>query len=495
MTTLSLASMAQEAAARWPDKVALVDGERRPTFAQVWDGCLRVAGGLVAAGVGPGDAVALLAPNSVEFVVGYYGILAAGGTVVPVPTLLHGPEAAYLVTRSGARLVLHHRALAPVAQEAAGSQARALAVEDLVAADDALAGTVTRQAEDTAVIFFTSGTTGHPKGALLPHVSIVVNTTSVCIDLGLHHDDVSMAVLPLFHVFGQVSVPNTAMRLGQTLVLAARFEPVALLDLMVREGVTIFNGVPTMFVHLDAAARAGAPVPALKHACSGGAAIPAAVLEEFEQLFGVPIHEGYGLSETTSGATLNQDHFGVRPGSVGHGLWGVDVEVVDALPGGDLTPLPAGERGEVVVRGPNVFAGYLGDPDATAAALVDGWLRTGDIGVKDDDGFCFIVDRTKDLIIRGGFTVYPREVEEAIMRHPDVQQVAVVGVPDDVSGEEVCAVVVPRAGATIDPHALVAWCRERLGAHKYPRRVEVMTELPMGPSQKVLKRELRARLA
>jgi long-chain acyl-CoA synthetase len=228
---------------------------------------------------------------------------------------------------------------------------------------------------------------------------------------------------------------------------------------------------------------------------SGGASLPVAVLERFEKVFETTVYEGYGLSETSPTATVNQPVFGTRAGTVGHPVWGVEVEVADADVEDRIVLLDEDQTGEIVVRGHNVFDGYLDDPEATEAVLVDGWFRTGDIGTKDAAGFISIVDRKKDLIIRGGFNVYPREVEEALARHPEVAQVAVVGLPDDDVGEEVCAVVVPQPGADLDPQALTEWARERLGGHKYPRQVRIVPELPLGPSHKVLKRELRRRLA
>jgi long-chain acyl-CoA synthetase len=316
---------------------------------------------------------------------------------------------------------------------------------------------ITRQAEDLAVIFCTSGTSGTPKGAMLSHLNLVMNATVNAFDSnGLSADDVVMGALPLFHAFGQSAAMNASFRVGATLVPAV-------LELMVREGVTRFPGVPTMFIQRLRAAPAAARLPRLTSCTSGGAALPVAVLEEFERVFGTTIYEGYGPSETSPTATVNQRAFGTRPGTVGHPVWGVEAEIADAAVLERIELLPPGE--------------------------------TGDIGTKDADGFVTIVDRRKDLIIRGGFNVYPREVEEVLARHPDVGQVAVIGVPDAERGEEICAVVVPRPGHSIDVDALLAWGRENLARHKYPRLVRVAPELPVGPSQKVLKRELRRRFA
>jgi long-chain acyl-CoA synthetase len=283
---------------------------------------------------------------------------------------------------------------------------------------------------------------------------------------------------------------NGTFRTGGTLVLLARFTGEAAIALMVSENVDVFHAVPTMYVGLLEAAGAAQRLPRLRLCVSGGAALPMAVLERFNATFDAEVLEGYGLSETSPVATMNQPHFGTRAGTVGHPIWGVDVEIARADVDDRIELLPTGELGEIVIRGHNVFAGYLNRPEDTAAALVDGWFRSGDLGRKDADGFVSIVDRKKDLVIRGGFNVYPREVEEVLLRHPGVGQVAVIGVPDDTLGEEVCAVVVA-AGDGVDADALIAWSGEHLGRHKYPRQVRFVDALPLGPSHKVLKRELR----
>jgi long-chain acyl-CoA synthetase len=493
MTALSLASVLAEPARRRPDATALVEGGTRLSYADLWREARAVAAALAARGTGPGDRVALLAPNVADFVRCYYGIIAAGGVVVPVPTLLTGGEAAQVVGDSGAGLLLYHgqfAAAGTAAAQAAGIPA--LDVAGLGEGTPPFGTFVTRQAEDLAVIFYTSGTTGAPKGAMLTHLNLVMNATVNAFDSnGLGAGDVVLGALPLFHTFGQSAAMNASFRVGATLVLQPRFDAAAALELMAAEGVTRFLGVPTMFIQLLRAAPAAARLPRLTSCTSGGAALPVAVLEEFEKAFGTVIYEGYGLSETSPTASVNQRSFGTRAGTVGHPIWGVEVEIADAAIAGRIELLPAGEAGEIVIRGHNVFAGYLNHLEATAEVMVDGWFRTGDIGTRDADGFITIVDRRKDLIIRAGFNVYPREVEEVLSRHPDVGQVAVIGVPDAERGEEVCAVVVPRPGHEIDADELLAWGKERLAGHKYPRLVRVLPELPVGPSQKVLKRELR----
>jgi long-chain acyl-CoA synthetase len=499
MTTLSLATVLAESARRRPDQLALVQGDLRVSYRDLWHQARGHAAALGERGVGPGDRVALLAPNVADFVRAYYGILAVGGVVVPVPTLLNAEEAAYIIGHSGAQTVLYDASFAAMATGAAErAGVPAWDVADLGAEDlEPVRVPAPREAEDTAVIFYTSGTTGRPKGALLTHLNLVMNATVNAFDANpILRDDVVMGCLPLFHTFGQTVSMNSTFRVGATLLLQPRFDPAAAIDLMHAERATLFFGVPTMYVQLLEAAPRAAALPELRDCVSGGASLPVAVLERFEKAFGTTVYEGYGLSETSPTASVNQPWFGTRAGTVGHSIWGVEVEVADETVDDRVDLLPPGSLGEIVIRGHNVFAGYLDDPDATAAAVVDGWFRTGDIGTVDDQGFISIVDRKKDLIIRGGFNVYPREVEEVLSRHPRVAQVAVIGVPDDEQGEEVCAVVIPvPSDGPLDPEELVAWSREHLGRHKYPRRVEVLDALPMGPSHKVLKRELRTQFS
>lgn len=494
MSTLSLATLLAEPARRFPRRTALVEGDDRPTYAELWRQARQYAQYLADCGLTPGDRVALLCPNTVAFVRAYYGIIAAGGVVVPVPTLLGPEELDHLLTDAGARYLVCHDDLAALG-EAAAARAGIRALAPTSPAGTApVRSYVSRSPEDLAVVFYTSGTTGRPKGALLTHLNLVLNATVNAFDATpFQSDDVVLGCLPLFHTFGQTVALNATFRVGATLVLQPRFDAADAIGLMNREGVTAFFGVPTMFDRLTAAARTADRLPALRTCVSGGAGLPDTVLEAFQEAFATTVYEGYGLSETAPTAAANQPVFGTRAGTVGHAVWGVEVEIADADIHDRTELLPPGARGEVVIRGHNVFAGYLGQPAATAAVLVDGWFRTGDIGVRDEDGFLSIVDRTKDLIIRNGYNVYPREVEEVMIRHPAVAQVAVIGLPDERTGEEVCAVVVPADGAARDSEQLIAWARDHLAGHKYPRRVEWAESLPLGPSHKVLKRELRAR--
>ncbi|MCX2729949.1 long-chain fatty acid--CoA ligase [Saccharopolyspora sp. NFXS83] len=512
-TTLSLVSVLAEPARITPRATAVVEGTERVDYGELWEQVRAHAAALRARGVGPGDRVAIVAPNVIDFVRAYYAVLTAGAVVVPVPLLLVPDEAAYLLRNSGAKLVIGHTSQLALAAESArragiplvsvGPGGPSQDAPPSLSAEAADAEPVrafeTRSPEDPAVIFYTSGTTGRPKGAVLTHLNLVMNATVNAFDANdTRSDDLVLGCLPLFHVFGQTVSLNTTFRAGATLVLQPKFDPAEALRLIRDHRITQLNGVPTMYIRMLEAAGDDAEVPSLRMCVSGGAALPVAVLERFQRRFGAPIHEGYGLSETSPTATVNQPAFGPRAGTVGHALWGIDVEVAEPSVEDRIELLPAGEVGEIVVRGHNVFAGYLDDPDATAAAVVDGWFRTGDMGTKDAEGYVSIVDRKKDLIIRNGYNIYPREVEELLIRHPAVAQCAVIGLPDPGRGEEVCAVVVPERGEEPDEalaKAITAWAAEQTAHHKYPRRVVFVDELPLGPSHKVLKRELRSRIA
>jgi long-chain acyl-CoA synthetase len=354
-----------------------------------------------------------------------------------------------------------------------------------------------RRPDDTAVILYTSGTTGQPKGAELTHLNMVTNALTsrdmfLPATLGGIEQDVALITLPLFHSTAQTCLQNAGLYGGFRLVLLPRFEPAAVLDTMMRERVNLWIGVPTMYwmllQHVAAAKVDPAPVAKQLRLCvSGGAPMPVEVMRRFEEMFGVRVLEGYGLSETSPVACFNQIHRPSKPGTVGQPIFGVDVQCVDDQD----RPVAVGERGEVVIRGPNVMKGYLNRPEATAEVLRHGWFHTGDVGSIDSDGYLSIVDRMKDMIIRGGLNVYPRELEEVLMTHPAIALVAVVGVPHERLGEEIKAFVVRKPGAELTADALVAWGREQFASYKAPRIVEFRETLPIGPTGKILKRELR----
>jgi len=500
--SMNLAAVLAETALRTPDADAVVLGDQRISYADLWEQTRRYAAVLAEDGIGPGDRVAVLIPNVPDFPRTYFAVLSLGAVVVPVHALLVAREISYTLTDSGAKLLICAAPLLAQGQPAAEQAGvKLLAVmggenvdrlDERAASATPVAAYVNTEAEDPAVILYTSGTTGSPKGAILTHLNITLNSiVSANSVLGLSKDDVILGCLPLFHAFGQTCAMNAGFYAGATLVLLPRFDGASALDLIVGQDVNVFMGVPTMYIGLLAAARSDERRPSLRIAVSGGASLPVAVIDKFAEVFSADIYEGYGLSETSPVATFNQPVFGRKPGTVGHAIWGVDVGIAAPEVEGRIELLGQGETGEVVIRGHNIFAGYLNNPEATAAVKVDGWFRSGDLGVIDDQGFLSIVDRKKDLILRGGFNVYPREVEEVLAGHPGVAQVAVLGFTHDVLGEEIAAVVVRSPeGADLDAETLIAWSQERLGRYKYPRRVEFADALPLGPSGKVLKREL-----
>jgi long-chain acyl-CoA synthetase len=502
--SFNLATILRESAAASPDRPLLRIGSLELSYRQVDEMSGRVAAGLRAAGLQRGDTLAIQLPNLPEFVFAYFGALKAGVTVVPLNPLLKAPEVAYHLQDSGARLLVTFDAFAGEAAKGAAEadDARVFVVgspvegtspfDDLYGAEDG--GDIEpMNSDDTAVIIYTSGTTGRPKGAELTHFQMYMAATVAADTFGYRTDDVSMAVLPLFHVFGLSSVMNCAIRSGATLVLVPRFEVGAVLDAIEQHRVTVFCGVPTMFVALLHADLTGRDVSSLRVCVSGGASIPGEVLKGFEAVYpGAPVLEGYGLSETCALATFNRSAEDRRVMSIGKRMWGVEIRVVDSHD----HELPTGPDsvGEIVLRGHNVMKGYRGRPEATEDAMRGGWFHTGDLGYQDEDGFFYIVDRKKDLVIRGGFNVYPREIEEVLHEHPAVREAAVIGRPDARLGEEVVAFIALKKGTPATPGEVISFCKERLAAYKYPREVVVLDELPKGGTGKVLKAELRATL-
>jgi long-chain acyl-CoA synthetase len=501
--SLTIASILAESAVRFPDNDAVVLGDLRLTYSQLWAHAKQYAAVLREHGVGPGDKVALLLPNTPHFPLAYFGTLALGGVAVPVHALLKAEEIEYVLADSGAKVLVCAAPLlgegakgaelagVPVLAVMDGGDATVERIDTLALSATPIEAVEPREPEDTAVILYTSGTTGKPKGAEITHLNVTMNVVvSAQHSFDISESDIVLGCLPLFHTFGQTCCMNTAFYVGATVVLLPRFDGTAALQLLVDEKCTVFMGVPTMYIGLIEAAKTSELRPQLKVALSGGAALPLTVLERFAEVFGTNVFEGYGLTETSPVATFNQKGFPPKAGTVGKAIWGVEVEIAKAEVDERIELLPSGELGEIVVRGHNVFKGYLNKPEATAAAIVDGWFRTGDLGTLDADGYVTIVDRKKDMVIRGGYNVYPRDVEEVLLRHPAVGQVAVIGVPDEQYGEEVCAVVVLDGSAT--EAEIIAFGKEHLAAYKYPRRVIFAEALPLGPSGKVLKRELVA---
>ncbi|MFI1704856.1 long-chain fatty acid--CoA ligase [Streptomyces griseoruber] len=490
----NLAGFLVDTAERQPARPALRLGERVMAYAELDRASARAAALLRAEGVRPGDRVALMLPNVPEFVVLYYGVLRAGAVVVPMNPLLKARETAYHLTDSGASLLFEwHQAPGEGAQGAAAAGVRRLAVEpaafaELLTGHEPLAGVADTDDADVAVLLYTSGTTGRPKGAALTHGGLRHNTEVNTVQVQrMTPDDVVVGCLPLFHIFGQICTMSVAVRAGASLTLVPRFEPQAVLDAIARDRATVFEGVPTMYAAL-LQHPSEADVSTLRMCISGGASLPVEILHGFERRFGCAILEGFGMSETSPVVTFNHPDRPRKAGSIGTPIQDVQVRLLDEK-GQDV---PAGEVGELAVRGPNVMKGYWNRPEETAAAVPDGWLRSGDLARQDEDGYFYIVDRKKDMIIRGGYNVYPREIEEVLHEHPAVALAAVVGVGHARLGEEIAAAVVLRPGARATPDELREFVKERVAAYKYPREIWLMDRLPTGPSGKILKREITA---
>jgi long-chain acyl-CoA synthetase len=504
--SFNLATILTETTLAAPDAPACRIGGITTTYRELDEQSGRFAAGLRSAGLAPGQVVALQLPNIPQFLSAYFGALKAGLVVLPLNPLLMAPEVEYHLTDSAATMLIGFEGMhaeAAKACETTGVQLYLVSMDpgplpddvrpftELISAvplDEPGGDVVARGPDDTAVLVYTSGTTGKPKGAELTHFQLYMNCTVAGGLFGARSDDVVLAVLPFFHVFGLSSVINVSVRYGACLSILPRFQPAAVLDAIEADRCTVMPGVPTMLHALARMDITGRDLSALRVSVSGGASLPEDIMRTFEDKYGIEVLEGYGMTETASSCSFN------RPGdrkvlSIGKPLWGVRMRVADASD----QPLPPGREhvGEILIRGHNVMKGYLGRPEATEETLRGGWLHTGDLGYADSDGFYFIVDRAKDLVIRGGFNVYPREIEEVLYAHPAVLEAAVIGKPDERLGEEVVAVVALREGSSASAEEIIAYCRERLAAYKYPREIRFMAELPKGPSGKILKAALR----
>jgi long-chain acyl-CoA synthetase len=513
---LNLSILLEDSARNYPERAAVVLGEQRLTYAQVNAAANQVANLLVERGIRPGDKVALSCPNIPYFPVVYYGILKAGAVVVPLNVLLKGREIAYHLGDSQAKAYFCFQGTAdlPMGTEGFAGFEQADGCTDffLITADPAAASPiegvrtlgqalngkapvfepVLLPETDPAVILYTSGTTGQAKGAELSHSNLILNALTCNRLFGSKPGtDTHLLVLPLFHSFGSTVNMNAGFSTAATLVLLPRFDAAAAVKLLERESVTFFAGVPTMYWGLLNALTDEVDVARIaanmRVAVSGGSSLPVEIIKAVKERFGVTILEGYGLSETSPVATFSDPDSEPRPGSIGIPIWGVEVKLIDeqwnTIEGAD-------EIGEIAIRGHNIMRGYYGRPEATAEVIKDGWFRSGDLGRRDKDGFYYIVDRAKDMIIRGGFNVYPREIEEVLMTHPAVSLAAVIGVPHDRHGEEVKAFVILKDGASATEEELVAWGKEQMAAYKYPRIVAIVDSLPMTATGKLLKRAL-----
>jgi long-chain acyl-CoA synthetase len=493
---MNLASIVTESAARTPEAPAIRLGDVQLTYGQLDELSARLAAMLRSKGLEREDRVGVMLPNVPEFPVAYYGVLREGGVVVPMNVLLKRREIAFYLEDSGTRLLLAWHAFAEeAAAGAADAGAELIEVEpasfaEALQSHEPELGLADTGEDDTAVILYTSGTTGKPKGAELTHDNLWRNAeVSARTTCEIAAGDVVLGALPLFHSFGQTVAMNASLSVGACLTLVPKFDPGEALATIERDGVTHFYGVPTMYGSLlHYPEREGFDTSTLRTCITGGASMPVEVLRGFEEALGAVVLEGYGLSETSPVACSNHPDRERKAGSIGTPLEGVEMQVVDE---GD-NPVPQGEVGEIVIRGHNIMKGYWQRPDATDEAMRGGWFHSGDMARIDEDGYFYIVDRKKDLIIRGGYNVYPREVEEVLYEHPKIREAAVVGIPHDEWGEEIGAAVVLHEGEVLSPEEISEYVKERIAAYKYPRVVWFVDELPKGPTGKILKREIEA---
>ncbi|MGB8405660.1 MAG: long-chain fatty acid--CoA ligase [Mycobacterium sp.] len=496
----NLATNLTASAQRGPAHPALRCDDQTYTFDEFHRAAARMATLLERLGIEPGDRVGIMLPNTPAFAIVFYGVMYRGAVAVPMNPLLSAREIEFYLSNTDAKALFATPSFADPAHAGAGAAgAQCVLVDDaalleLLAGQTEYAAPEQRADTDTAVVLHTSGTTGQPKGAELTHGGLVRNA-DVCVRTLFHGgpDDVIMGCLPLFHVFGLTCGLNSAVLAGATLTLIPRFDAAKALQVIERDRVTIFEGVPTMYSAMLAAAaelpddRVKAGAATLRLCASGGAAMPVQVIHDFENAFSCAILEGYGLSETSPVASFNHPDKPRKPGSVGTPVGGVEMRVV----ADDGTPVPQGEPGEIQIRGHNIMKGYWNLPEATAEAInAEGWFASGDIGRIDEDGYYYIVDRKKVLIIRGGFNVYPREVEEVLYAHPDVAEAVVVGMPHESLGEEVGAAVALKPDAAVTVDELREFVKSQVAAYKYPRRIWFVDSLPKGPTGKLLRREI-----
>ena len=518
---LNLSILLEASAQDYPGHVAVIFNDKKITYAELNAAANMFASGLQKLGVKKGDKVALMMANVPYFPIAYYGILKTGATVVPFNVLFTAREVAYHIKDSDAVALVGFSMFGEAALGgfgevetcktlimASADPAKPFASDDPAIMDfnhflgfggSPVFDTVQTMPDDTAVILYTSGTTGTPKGAELTHSNMVMNAIGSQKLVNGNPGDVALATLPLFHSFGQTVVMNMAFYSGGTITLLPRFKPADAFRIMERDNVTIFAGVPTMYWALYSYPHAEEEfdmekiVGNLHTAVSGGSALPVELLRNFEARFHVPILEGYGLSETSPVASFNVRWKERKPGSIGIPIWGVQMGLVDE--DDNLIPLPTeagafSDVGEIVIRGHNVMKGYYKRPDATAEVMRGDWFHSGDLGRTDHEGYYYIVDRKKEMILRGGYNVYPREIEEYLMTHPKVSLVAVKGAPHATLGEEVKAYIVLNAGETATAEEIIAFAKEGLAAYKYPRLVEFRSALPMTATGKILKRAL-----
>ena len=514
MYNLSIAL--EDNAQRIPNRLAIISEEKKISYKELNLLSNKVANLILDLGINPGDSIALQCPNISFFPIIYYGILKMGGVIVPMSILLKKKEISFILNNSKAKLLFFYQgdqtlnivkeALAGVKESPEIIQSILIENQELKSFSNPLVKNlnslikdassefeyIPTNAEETAVVIYTSGTTGKPKGAKLTHSNLAWNSSITVNLFDFKGDDIALTVLPLFHIFGQNCIMNAAVFAGISNVLLKRFDSNEVIQCIQKYSVTIFAGVPTMFWNLlnDLNTFKKGEISLLKNhwriALSGGAAIPVELINKFEKTYGVPIFEGYGMSEGSPLVTYNQPAYKRKIGSVGLPIWGVQVKVINDK----FIEVPSYVVGQIIFKGHNVMKGYFNNEEETKKAIKNGWMHSGDLGYKDDQGYLFVVDRMNDMIIRGGVNIYPREIEEVIIKHPKISLVAVVGIPDQRMGEEIMAYVILNKDQEMSKAELKSWVKAKVAANKYPRKIEFVKELPMNATGKILKRKL-----
>lgn len=507
---LSLFDMLKETAQRYPGRPATKFYHHTLTYQQLYHSVCAFAGALQTKGIQKGERVAIMLPNCPHYVIAYFGIVAAGGIVTQVNPMLVERELEHLLIDSGAKKMVLLDSFYPKLQAVRSRTDIAFTVTVSLqkpfrpsSPDKAFQEFVTPQhnfqpikidpQHDIAVLQYTGGTTGSAKGAMLTHTNVLINAIQ-SYEMFKHDmepgTEKCLTIVPLFHVLGMTACMNLSILCGNELLLLPRFELEEVLETIKREQPTIFPGVPTMYIAIANHPRAEEyGIDCIRICNSGSAPMPVELLKEFERKTGAKVLEGYGLSEASPATHCNPPFAVRKAGTVGLGLPKTACKIVDVATG--TKELPYGELGEVIIKGPQVMKGYWNQPEETANTLRNGWLYTGDIGRVDEEGYLTIVDRKKDMIIAGGFNVYPRDIEEVLYEHPAVQEAVVIGVPDEYRGENIKAVLVIKAGKTASEEDIISYCRQHLAAYKIPRMVEFRPELPKTSVGKVLRRALR----
>jgi long-chain acyl-CoA synthetase len=498
---MNLGQLLIDSAARRPDHPAVIFGDRQATYSDLDRRTDALAWGLKERGLGPGDIAVLMMPNSIDWITAYYALAKLGAVVLPVNFLYRTEELAHIFRDSGARAFIgrpdHLKYAGPLVLQSGQFDLTLTSGGETPQGFESLEGLFLDRGpfpvydardDDTLAVIYTSGTTGLAKGAMLTHHSLGSNARTVADMRYTESHDVCLGVLPLFHIYGQTSTLNASLYLGLTIRLWEHFDAEEAFTAIEKEESSILIAVPTIFNRLAEMAAHAPPVrSSLRFCVSGGASLPVEVLRRFEKAFHVTIYEGYGLTECSPVCVENPYGRPTKPGSIGVPIPGFEARIVDEKD----QDMPGGQVGELIVRGPGVMKGYLNQPEATAETLRGGWLHTGDLALQDEDGYIFIVDRKKEMIIRGGYNVYPREIEEVLYGHPAVLECAVVGMPHPDLGEEVAAVIVLRPGVSAMPEEIRDYVKEKVAPYKYPRVVRFVPELPKTDTGKILKRRIR----